>query len=120
MNIYDDMRAALLSELTLNSEQGELLYLEPGEQSGSEYDPVIGDPTPHPVIGIKKSGKRKNEYIAGGYIEASDTLFMIAEFGTVPVLSGELEANGRTYQIIMVDPITEEVPPVGWYIGCRV
>lgn len=120
MNIYDDMRAAFLSELTLNSEQGELVYIEPGTETGPEYNPIITPGAEHHVKGIKRSGKRKNEYIDGGYIVASDTLFMIAEFGEAPQTSGTFRANGKTYQIIMVDPITEEVPPVGYYLGLRV
>ena len=119
MNIYDDMRAAFKAELQQNSEQGAMVYVQPGEATGPAYDPVIGPPTEHPVIGIKRSGKRKSQYVSDGYIVATDTLVMIAEFGTVPTVAGEFKINGRTFQVVMVDPITEEDPPIGWYIGCR-
>lgn len=119
MNQYDDMRAAFRAELEQNSQQGDLTYIEPPTESGPEYNPVITPGAEHDVIGAKVSGKRKNEYIAGGYIQARDVLYRAAETGFTPELSGTFRANGTTYQIIMVDPITEEVPPVGWYLGLR-
>lgn len=119
MSIYDEMRAEYNAELAQHSEQGEMVYLEPGTPAGPEWDPVPGTPTEHPVLGFKRSGKRKHEYVADGYIVATDTLVQTNEFGVTPTMDGQFKINGKTFQIVMIDPITEAVPPIGWYIGCR-
>jgi len=117
--LYNRLRTTANTLLT-NYGQGTMVYQEPAITSGPSYDPVITPGAEHSVSGIKVSGQRKNTYIEGGYIQASDLMVMLPEFGTTPTLSGKMKVNGTTYQIIMVDPITEEVPPVGYYLGLRV
>jgi hypothetical protein len=118
-DLYNRLRTTADKLLTKYG-QGTMIYQEPDTETGPEYNPVLTPGAEHPVSGIKVSGNRKNTYIDGGYIQASDLMVMLPEFGTTPTLSGKMKVNGTTYQIIMVDPITEEVPTVGWYIGCRV
>lgn len=118
MNFYEEM-GQVASELLADFSQGTIVYQEPPTTSGPDYNPVVTPGAEHSVAGIKVSGHRKNTYVEGGYIQASDLMIMLPVFAAAPELSGTMTINGKTYQIIMVDPITEEVPPVGWYIGCR-
>ena len=107
------------SRLLSDFNQGTLIYIQPGEQTGPEYNPVTGPSSEYSISGTKASGSEKSRYVNDGYISSSDVLLKVAVFEVEPTMSGEVSINGRIHQIVMVDPVTNESPPVLWNIGCR-
>jgi len=118
MSLYNRGRNTM-SRLAEKYGQGETVYLKPGSVTGPEWNPVIGPPTEHQFNSFKASANRKNQYVAGGYIVESDVLLLAENLDFTPAMDGKVRLNGREHQIVMLDPITNETPPLGWYIGIR-
>lgn len=118
MSIYADMQAALAQEVAAVAAQGDLIYSEPGGGGDPFNPPTAGQD--YPVQGWNITGNKRNKYIDGGYIIASDVLLSVVPFGVVPTLAGAMSINGVVHQIVMVDPATLDPDnPVVWRIGCR-
>lgn len=118
MSLYNRGRN-LMTRLADKYVQGDAVYLQPGEMTGPEWNPVVGPDTEHPFNSFKASTNRKNQYVASGYIVESDVLLLAENLDFTPAMDGKVRLNGREYQIVMLDPITNVEPPVGWYIGIR-
>lgn len=117
--IYDELQG-VASEILSEFQQGTVRYIHPGEQTGPDYDPQPGTPTPYSVNATKTPQKVKQKYVDGGYIVASDFMLNVAAFDIEPVMDGEMEINGVKHQIIMIDPATMDTDaPIIWRIGCR-
>lgn len=118
MSLYDRGRATA-SRLLEQYAQGTVIYNEPGSTGGDPWNPTPGASTPYPVNTTKMQGREKNQYIEGGYIVSSDVLLFVAVFDVEPTLSGTMTINGQEHQIVMVNPVTNVQPPMGWHVGCR-
>ena len=118
MGIYDDMQSALKYEVDNFASQGVLVYNAPGDP-GDPFNPPT-DGQDYPVKGWNITGNKRNKYIEGGYIIASDVLLSVVPFGVKPSMSGTMTINGEIHQIVFVDPATIDPDnPVVWRIGCR-
>lgn len=118
MDIYEDMQEALADEVDEVAQQGVLVYSAPGTE-GDPFNPPT-DGQDYPVQGWNITGNKRNKYIEGGYIVASDVLLSVVPFGVVPTLAGTMSINGVVHQIVMIDPATLDPDnPVVWRIGCR-
>lgn len=108
----------LSKRLIRENKQGVTVYNHPG----SEGDP-FNPPTPgfsYDVDAVETPESIKKEYVVGGYVVASDRVISVAPFGAEPDMSGTMDINGDTYQIVMVKAATlEPDTPVIWRIGCR-
>jgi len=105
------------SRLLSDFNQGELIYIQPGEQTGPEYDPTYGPETEWPVSGTVRGVAQ--QYVSEGYISASDLQVTLSVFGTEPTTSGELSIDGRRHQIIEVRAIPGAGTVVSWVLFCK-
>jgi len=118
MSLYNRGRN-LMTRLADKYGQGDTVYIEQGSVTGTEQNPVVEPDKEHPFNSFKASTNRKNQYVAGGYIVESDVLLLAENLDFAPAMDGKVRLNGREHQIVMLDPITNETPPLGWYIGIR-
>jgi hypothetical protein len=112
-------RLQLTSQRLLKKfKQGTVIYNAPGS-AGDPFTPATAS-TPYGVDAVQAPAGRKQTYIDGGYITATDILLAVAPFAVEPSQSGTMNINAVVYQIVFVDsPTVEPASPLVWFIGCR-
>ncbi|AGH31816.1 hypothetical protein SLPG_00022 [Salicola phage CGphi29] len=111
--IYGELQG-VASELMAEFQQGTARYIHPGEQTGPDYDPQPGEPTPYTLDATVRGVAA--QYVQEGYIAASDLQVTASVFGREPTLEGVVEIDGVEKQIIRVDPVPAAGTPVVWRI----
>jgi len=114
--IYDDLQG-VASELMAEFQQGTVRYIHPGEQTGPDYDPQPGTPTPYTLDATVRGVAA--QYVQEGYIAASDLQVTAGVFGREPTLEGVVEIDGLEHQIIRVDPVPGAGTTIVWRIFCK-
>lgn len=95
-------------------EQGVLLYVAPGSESGDPWNPTTGSPTNHPVEGVVTGVSQ--EFVDGTYIIASDLQATVSVFDVEPTVEGLFKIDGKDHQIKKVNQMPAAGTPVAWRI----
>jgi len=115
VNYTDDQEEFRARVLELK--QGVIIYNHPGVDTGPEWAPVPGLPTPH-TLAAYVSGVG-DMYRNSTLIRESDLLVTCAVFGAEPVLQGTLSIDGAVMQIVQVQQVPAAGVPVAWKIIAR-
>lgn len=116
MSFYGNLRNTA-SGLMKQFKQGDVKYLQPGEDYGDPWDPQPGDPIAH-LVDATVSGVDQR-FVMPGYIEQSDLQVTMSVFEVEPLTSGEMEINGKRHQIIQVDKLPASGITIVYRVFCK-
>ena len=105
------------SQLLRQFKQGTIIYNQPGEVTGPEWNPTVGEDMPH-TLDATANGVSQ-QYIDGTSVLATDKEVTAAVFGVVPSTSGTLTIDGQTLQIVRVWQVPAAGTPAAWKIIAR-
>ena len=115
-DFYSQMQG-VASQLLGQFKQGTIIYNQPGEVTGPEWSPTVGEDIQH-TLDATANGVSQ-EYVDGTSVMATDKEVTAAVFGVVPSTSGTLTIDGQTLQIVRVWQVPAAGTPAAWKIIAR-
>ena len=115
-DFYSQMQG-VASQLLGQFKQGVIVYNQPGEVTGPEWNPTVGEDIPH-TLDATANGVSQ-EYVDGTSVLMTDKEVTAAVFGVTPTTSGTLSIDSQVMQIIRVWQVPAAGTPVAWKMIVR-
>lgn len=115
---YDSIRINTAERLL--RENGKVAHIiTPGENTGTDYDPVVGEPTEADVYFLETEWKMSDAQKT--LVQVGDKLGVIStEGGLVPdQLINQIKIGGEVYQLIVVQPLQPGAITMLYYVAAR-